>query len=187
MINENIINGLNSHEGSNTAPYYFYAIKGIEQRNECNQDSIIFTLYQINEPLESMSESIFFKKNFTITATTDLDADGLFSSKLIGYESKERIIENEGVQQDSHSIEVIETKLSKEIIINFSESLKRDEELPAVVITIDKEYKKLYSGYDTEFFDDNEGNLSGVKITFNNLKTRNSYPVIRIVIIGDSL
>lgn len=107
----------------------------------------------------------------------------------------------------SKNIEIAITNIDKEIEINFA---KEYSQIPCVYITIDENYRNLYSNYTTNFkkkylyTNSNEetetyigyspldefGNnytvagYNGVKINFQNLKRKALYPEINITIIG---
>ena len=195
MISSNIINELKAHDSldeNDISPNYFFAIKDIEQDNTCNQDNIEFTLYRINKNLNEVIEnSLVYKKKLIISGRTEITDDNLIYTKLIGYESN---IENNKVEEssikNSPNIEIIETKLNKELDIDFTElyqgKYENDElKCTSVIINIEKEYESLYKSYSTKFKRDENKNIYGVKIFFNGLKIKKGYPMVRITIIGD--
>lgn len=81
----------------------------------------------------------------------------------------------------SSQIECIRCELASQIDIDF---LTPFNDLPGIIITIDKDNKK-YSSYDMDFKTDNSDRYSGVVITFNNLKKIREPIPINILIIGD--
>ena len=190
MINTNIITGLKPHNQislSDISSSYFVAIKDIEQKSECNQDCIEFTLCQIYKPLQDLTnEYDNIDKKLTISGSVESDNNGLYYTKLIGYESRVKNSNDteEEYEENSHHIEILETKLSKEIDIDFSEQYS--EGIPSVIVNIEKKYENLYKEYSTEYKKDENDNYTGVVISFKNLKTKKNYPFIKITIIGDS-
>lgn len=82
----------------------------------------------------------------------------------------------------SHKIELLQTTLSKKIDIEFNEAYDSE---PAIVVTINKKYETLYRSYSTDFIKNDGGKYIGVTIIFNSLKTKQTYPDIKITIIGD--
>ena len=83
----------------------------------------------------------------------------------------------------SHYIEMIQIPLSKKIELDFTQPYT---DIPSVIVNIDKEYELLYRSYSCEYIKNSDDKYVGVSIIFNNLKTRNNYPDIKITIIGDS-
>ena len=70
MINSNLIKELLPNDD----PNYFIAIRDITQTNECNQDSIKFTLHQINKNLFEVEEnSIVTEKVLSINSNLEID------------------------------------------------------------------------------------------------------------------
>ena len=210
MINEYLIKGLKAHKnlgGGDASPSYFVVIKDVSQKNECNKDSLEFSLMEVHEDIDSFFEnSSVTNKSFTITTNMVLDENDLYSSKLIGFEGRESASNtNTNPINTSHRIEVIETTLEKTIDIEFSKPYKSKkietrqienegnitEEnieislLPSIIVNIEKEYESLYRKYSTEYKQNEEGDYIGVKITFQNLKTKMKYPTIKITIIGE--
>ena len=192
MINSNILQGLKPHEKINESdfsPTYFVAIKDIEQTTECNEETIKFRLCQINESLSSIeTEYNSIDKVLSISGILDIDDDGLISTRLIGYEVPKRTkLVEEGFGENSNYIEVIQTPLAKKIDIDFNYTYTG---IPSVIINIDKQHESLYRTYSCEYkikTNENETEYDGVVIYFNSLKTKNSYPDIKITIIGDAI
>ena len=185
MINKNLLDALKPHNN----PTYFTVIKDVEQSTECNQDTVELTLHQIhNKDLSEIENETnqITEKSLTISSNLDVDDSGLYRTKLIGYESYSKVKrvkpQLEGIT--SHKIEVIQAYLSKEIEIEFNDSYI---DIPSVIVNIDSEYEMLYRSYSTEFILNDENKYIGVKIIFNNLKTRREYPYIKITIIGDEI
>lgn len=206
MINENIIRGLKPHTKINQAdvsPNYCMIIEDVEQKEECNQDIVEFTLCQVNKSLQDiLNNNIYSRKTLKIIANMDLNDDDFISTKLVGYEGvPEEDLEETPQYTNSHLMEVIDVILKKEIDLRFSRVYKKEVTgdntdlevnlnkpvLPAVIINIDKKYEKLYTSYSLEYETDGNGDYIGVKITFNGLKSKSSYPNIKIVIIGEPI
>ena len=195
MISSDIINELKSHEKKDDkdfSPEYFFAIKDIEQSNTCSQDNIEFTLYRINKSLDDVkANSTCYKKKFIISGRTEIGDDDLLYTKLIGYDIN---LDNKTTESSSEknipNVEIIETKLDKEIDIDFEELYlgkfdNNELKCVSVIINIEKDYESLYKSYSTKFKRDENDNIYGVKIFFNGLKIKKGYPMIRITIIGD--
>lgn len=180
MINSNLIEEFKPKSGNGIN--YFFIISEIEQPDSiCNQDSIVFTLNKINLPLSYINpKDNTLTKKFTITSNVNLDKNGNYFSKLIGYTNtiNEKPPEKEEIFRE---IEIVQTKLQKEIEIDF---VNVYSQIPSVIINIDKEYESLYRTYSTEYKKDRDKYI-GVKIIFNNLKTKTKYPDININIIGN--
>lgn len=207
MINENILEGLKPHYEGSYSPSYFVAIKDIKKpETVCGQESVEFTLCQVNKPLFGyhkkngnkdvyipgiVDDCISYEKKFVITGIVQMDDDESYSTKLIGYEGAQSIITDNREEKEiyeSHHIEVVEVKLSDKISIKFEDSYERK---PFVLVDLEKEDKDdLYKDYDLKFEEEvvkkDDSNVilySGVNITFNNLKKRKEYPWIRINIL----
>lgn len=183
MINENLLKSLEPNDD----PVYFLAIKKIEPFTECNQDTLKITLHQINKNLNTIeaSDPNITEKTLTISSNLDIDNEGLYKTKLVGYESySKKLIENNEELNglSSHKIELLQTTLSKKIDIEFNEAYDSE---PAIVVTINKKYETLYRSYSTDFIKNDGGKYIGVTIIFNSLKTKQTYPDIKITIIGD--
>lgn len=78
-------------------------------------------------------------------------------------------------------IESISTQLEKIIEVQFE---NKYHEIPAVILTIDKE-NKIYSSYDLSFETDDNNDYVGVKVEFKGFKRVKKYGDINITIIGD--
>lgn len=193
MINKNILNELKPHyktDSSDISPNYFIAIGNVKQENEgCYDEKITFELYQINKPLsEVLTSDEYLKKDLTITNVIEVEDDKVYP-KFVGFEKNEMISKNnistpKTIYPHSHFIEVIETTLSKTIEIDFNHIYK---EQPSVFINIDKDYASLYRKYSLNYKKNKNNNYYGVKIFFESLKTKVSYPTVKITIIGDKV
>lgn len=199
MISNKIIGGLKPHFKNNindTSTEYFMIIKDIEDRsinsdNGCKEGVIALTLVQADYNINNFIDADSTTKELIIKGRLDSDEDNIYSVDLIGYE---RVIKNKFEEQPTfpgtHYIEMIETSLNKEITINFNYSYINT---PSVIINIDGKYEGLYKSYTTDYImetadeynPNQDTKFVGVKITFNNLKVRKSYPLIKITIIGD--
>lgn len=201
MISNKIIGGLKPHYKNNindTSTEYFMVIKDIEDRstspnNICKEGIITFTLIQVDDNLNKYIDADSTTKELTIKGLLNSDQDNIYSVDLLGYErTVQTKIDAQETFPGTHYIEMIETPLNKEILINFNYSYSK---IPSVIINIDEKYEGLYKSYSTDYITEtgDEYNLNentqfiGVKITFNNLKVRKSYPLIKITIIGDSI
>ena len=182
MISENILEMFKSHQSD---PSFGILITDIEQKEECNQESIIFTVYQVNKSIEEIATGNVYEKKLHIISELNLDNDNLYKTKLIGYLSGEKLVQTIESPNEilSHDIEVLDTKLQKEIEIEFNKNYK---ETPKIIVNTDTNTKKLYKDYSTDFIK-NVDDLFCFKIKFKNLKTRKSYPNIGIIIIGDKI
>ena len=81
------------------------------------------------------------------------------------------------------TVECINFELTSEININFLNVYKS---IPGVVLTIDKQ-DKMYSSYDTVFTTNQDGDYTGVKLIFNNLKKIRQPIKVNAIIIGDKV
>lgn len=211
MINENILSSIKSHKERD--PSYVVMIEDIQQKRECNQDSLVFLLHQIDlnkmkmmlndrvtlqddeESINDFIDKIFSgakltSRNFHVMSDLSSDEDGLSYAQLIGYLSDERRRNVSDYYYDTtneltltHNIEILETKLNKIIEIEFNQSYKNK---PKIIVNIDEEYESLYRSISMDFDSWKSGNdYEGVTLTFNSLKMKNSYPSVSIIIIGD--
>ena len=207
MINENIIKELKPHSDAICSPPYCFIITDVNLEESCGQESIKFTLCQINKPLRTYTctekngqtktipgilneEVVYYTKDLTLTGIVEMDDSGNYFTKLIGYEgNRSELVDNREEQEiyESHHIEVVEAKLSNKISIKFEDSYEKE---PYILVDLEKESKNLYKDYDLEYEKEiiRENNkeipmYSGVKITFNNLKKRKEYPWIKINIL----
>lgn len=123
-------------------------------------------------------------RQLTIYSNININNDNLYIGELNGYISKENVSNSDinSNTESSHWIEIVDTVLQKTIDITFN---RRYENIPKVIITIDESDEKLYRNYSTSFVKDNDCLYTGVQITFNNLKNKNSYPKLGVTIIGD--
>ena len=185
MINENILKLFKSHTKS---PYFSIIITDIQQTEECGQEGIKFTVHQINKSINELELGAnIVSRDLHVVSSLDLDENNLYKTKLIGYSSNEKKIKSETGESGifSHSIEVLDTILQKEIQIKFN---KKYEEKPKIITNIEKKYESLYRSISIESITekiDGKEYYVGANITFNNLKTRIEYPEISIIIIGD--
>lgn len=178
MINKNILNEFKSH----TDPNFSIIITDIETNTECNEESITFTVYQINKSVEQLKENAeVTSKKLHIISTLDIDENDLFYSKLKGYISDNATIQESQSGVSSHYIEAIDTILDKEIDIKFTNQYENE---PKVIVNINKKYEALYRSLSTTYKKEND-KYTGVTLKFNNLKTRSNYPQISVLIIGD--
>lgn len=185
MINQNILSMFKSHASN---PSFSILITDIETVEECGQEGLIITVHQIDKPLSLLEENTnITSRKLHIMSGLDTDDDNLYKSKLIGYisdEKKETQASSEpGVF--SHSIEMLDTKLQKEISVEFNKSY---EKMPKIITNIDKQYESLYRSISIEPVTKVENDITyytGAKLTFNGLKTKKSYPIISIIILGD--
>ena len=188
MINTNIINSLNPHDKINNQDIsfpYFIIIESAKEKTECNQDYLELNLIQVNDSITNIlnNNDSIFRKKLSITGVLELDENDLYYSKLIGFESENSSPqENNTYTNISHHIEIIETQLNKTINIEFSEKYLT---MPSIIVNIEKQYESLYRSYSIEYKKNNKEEYIGVNISFNNLKTKNLYPEIKITIIGD--
>lgn len=191
MINKNILNELKPHyktDSTDISPDYFFVIGNVEQKNEgCHDEKITFEMYQINKSLNTILPNEYLKKNLTITNVVEVEKDKIYP-KIIGFETNEITSKNNispsTEYPHSHFIEVIETTLAKTIEIDFNHIYT---EKPSVIINIDKDYESLYRKYSLDCKKNKDNNFYGVKIFFENLKTKTNYPTIKITIIGDKI
>lgn len=199
MISNKIIGGLKPHNKVNatdTSTTYFMAIKDVEDRSNqdvCKEGVITFTLVQVNQNLNNLINTESTTKELTIKGLLNSDENNIFSVDLLGYERAiQTTVEEQEEFPNSHYIEMIETSLSREITINFNYAYA---DMPSIIINIDKQYEKLYKSYSTDFImetateynPNKETQFTGVKIIFNNLKVKKSYPLIKITVIGDTI
>lgn len=182
MINKNMLKGL---EPNISPTSYFTVINKIEQKEECNQESIVFSIFQIDKDLESTIENAsVISKELTITSGLELSEDNFYRTKLVGYcVDKDKITQ---IPQDnsSHVVEITEATLSKSIELKFENKYSK---IPGVIVNIDQKYLSYYKEYKTSYLQDEDEKYIGVIITFEKLKSKAIYPEIRIIIIGDPI
>jgi len=83
----------------------------------------------------------------------------------------------------SKNVEVVVTPINKSIEIEFNTPRNQ---IPSVVLTVDKKDTNLYSTYTTEFnIDEDTNQYTGMTIEFKNLRRKASYPNINICILGE--
>lgn len=194
MISNRLLNEFKSNRDSTVI------ITDISCSNDsCGQEVLSISTKKILTPFECIIKNYdTSNKTLEVEGQLELNDNKEYYTNLIGFISNEeyneidestltedQVLNNTYRSPSSHSIEEIKTPLSKEIEINFSKEYNKQ---PHVVITIDKQYEDLYRSYSTEFIKNNlDTEYIGVKITFNNLKSKNSYPEIGICIIGDPI
>lgn len=89
------------------------------------------------------------------------------------------------IDQDitNQNIEAIVTPIASTIDIEFNEP---HDQIPSIILTVDKKDTNLYSTYTTDFVIDEETHqYTGVTLTFKNLRRKASYPDINICILGE--
>lgn len=83
----------------------------------------------------------------------------------------------------SKNVEVVVTPINKSIEIEFNTPRNQ---IPSVILTVDKKDTNLYSTYTTEFnIDEDTNQYTGMTIEFKNLRRKASYPNINICILGE--
>lgn len=83
----------------------------------------------------------------------------------------------------NQNVEVVVTPIAKTIDIEFNEP---HDNIPSVILTVDKKDTNLYSTYTTDFVIDEETHkYTGVTLTFKNLRRKASYPNINICVLGE--
>lgn len=194
MINNNILSMFKSNVDG---PIFSILIKDIKQDKDCGEDSLQITVLQVDKSLNEIinnSENVV-KRTLDIKGQLELDDQDLYRTKLIGYVSGENVVKkiDESNSPYNKTIEVLETNLEKEISIEFNKEYKKQ---PFIFINIDNYknfYKKEAFSFDkytkSEVINGKEVEqeyFTGVTITFEGLKRKQTYPVIGVVIIGDS-
>lgn len=194
MINNRLLKEFKSEDN------HTVIIKDIScEEDSCGQEVLKISTIKILRPYQDIVKN-YDKNNKTleIEGQLNLNSNKEYYTNLVGFISNEEIIKltspilEEGeVLNDtyrsptSHSIEEIRTRLNDEIEIEFNNEYTNQ---PHIIITIDKEYEELYRSYSTTFVKNNfNTKYTGVKIKFNNLKVKNSYPEIGICIVGDQI
>ena len=185
MITANILKSLTSR---NESPGYTLLITGYETGNDCNSEYIKIKMHQINQGINIIENGFDpINKELIIKSALDFDEkDKLFKSKLIGSSNIKtgKTMLDEGESINSHYIEGIVTTLSDEVEVEFN---KTYENIPNIYITMDKKTKALFKNYEFDFGEEIENGYTGVKIIFNELRNREQYPDINILIIGDEI
>lgn len=83
----------------------------------------------------------------------------------------------------NQNIEAIVTPISKKIEIEFNTP---HQNIPSIILTVDKKDTNLYSTYTTSFdYDEENQQYTGVTLEFKNLRRKASYPNINICILGE--
>lgn len=189
MINQNILTMFKSHQSD---PPFSILVTNIEQKEECGQESITITVHQVNKPISEIEEdSNVVSRKLNIIGELDIDDNELYKTKLVGYsfdEEKINPIEPTTGILDRY-IEILDVKLQKTINIEFNKEYK---EQPKIIVNLPKEYEQIYRNMSTDFItkekeinDEKIKYWSGVTLTFNGLKTKKTYPIAGIIIIGD--
>lgn len=115
----------------------------------------------------------------------DIDKDGLAMGKLNGFVTK---CDNESETNTSdtpkYQIEILRTYLKKEINVSFEYPY---DTKPGIWINIEKKHESLYRAYSLEYKKNTNNEYIGVKIIFNSLKYKTTYPEINIIVIGDEI
>lgn len=205
MINENILSLFKCHSGN---PSYSILITDITQNQECNQDNITFTVYQINKDINDIitDDVHVSSRNLTIQGNLDIGSDNLYGTKLIGYVSGEKAITEIPTKTGVKEIEVLDTKLKEEIVIEYN---KEYEKMPKIFINTENSIESLYGKMEITQITENkikeveesyiteEGTeairkkeeektyYTGAILKFNGLKRKKEYPIIGIIIVGD--
>ena len=194
MINNRLLNEFKSDENSTVI------IENIScEPDSCGQELLTISTKKILKPYEEVIKRYDqINKVLEVEGQLDLNSDQNYYTKLVGFIcdkgtssfngddlTEKDVLNDKYSSPTSHYIEEIKTGLSNEIEIAFNRAYKYQ---PHVIITIDKDYEELYRSYSTLFIKNSLGtHYTGVKIIFNNLKTRNSYPKIGICVIGDAI
>lgn len=174
MISQRILNLFKEHT---TSPQYRVEILDIKNNElSCGQESITLTVKQIYGNGNSIQRDLIIYSDFNI------DFDGSYISVLNGYIGNETYSETNTEKQSSHYIEVVNTILQKTVDITFNQPY---ENQPFYYVINDKKYESLYKDTSVTYIQNEEELYSGMQIVFNHLKTRQSYPEIGILIIGD--
>lgn len=194
MINENILSMFKSHINN---PSFSIVITEIEQNEECGHDNLAITVHQIDKPLISLEENAnVVSRKLNIKSELTVDDKSLYATKLLGYLSDEKPVKSVKSETGivSHTLEFLDTKLAKQITVNFN---KKYVIKPKIIVNTEKEYESLYTGFSIEYITEDEiikdinneekviQYYIGAILTFKNLKTKQNYPIISIIIIGN--
>lgn len=195
MINQNILSMFKSHASN---PAFSIIITDIQQNQDCGQENLKITVHQVDKSKEEIEQGAnVVSRVLNIRSELGIDDEDLLITKLVGYSTNEQNIQTRPAETGllSHFIEILETTLKKEVTIEFAKEYRAP---PSILINIESKYESLYKtvskdyiSYDVEEYDTN-GELidkktyyTGVNLTFNGLKGKQSYPLIDIIIIGD--
>lgn len=174
MISQRILDLFKEH---NTVPKYKVEIVDIKNNEvSCNQDSMTLKVKQI------YSNGDVIERDLIIYSDIDIDSSGAYRTYLNGYIGDETPIEENDTEESSHYIEVVDAVLEKSLDITFNQPYINQ---PKYHVFVDKKYESLYRDTSQEYIKNKSELYTGIKITFNNLKTRQTYPKISILIIGD--
>lgn len=188
MIDERILNEFREH---NTDPHYIVLITDMKNGEPvCNEESVIISTKQIflslEEYLQNPDDTTYktVERDLTLYSNINLDDNDLYVGELNGYISKENVkyAVPTSNTQSPRWIEVVDTTLQKVVDITYNQKYK---EQPKIFVNIDNEYEKLYRHISYNPIQNEKGEYIGTQVIFNNLKTKDSYPKIGIVIIGD--
>ena len=188
MIDERILNEFREH---NTDPHYIVLITDMKNGEPvCNEESVIISTKQIflslEEYLQNPDDTTYktVERDLTLYSNISLDDNDLYVGELNGYISKENVkyAVPTSNTQSPRWIEVVDTTLQKVVDITYNQKYK---EQPKIFVNIDNEYEKLYRHISYNPIQNEKGEYIGTQVIFNNLKTKDSYPKIGIVIIGD--
>lgn len=188
MIDERILNEFREH---NTDPHYIVLITDMKNGEPvCNEESVIISTKQIflslEEYLQNPDDTTYktVERDLTLYSNIGLDDNDLYVGELNGYISKENVTYAVPTSntQSPRWIEVVDTTLQKVVDITYNQKYK---EQPKIFVNIDNEYEKLYRHISYNPIQNEKGEYIGTQVIFNNLKTKDSYPKIGIVIIGD--
>ena len=188
MIDERILNEFREHD---TDPHYIVLITDMKNGEPvCNEESVIISTKQIflslEEYLQNPDDTTYktVERDLTLYSNISLDDNDLYVGELNGYISKENVkyAVPTSNTQSPRWIEIVDTTLQKVVDITYNQKYK---EQPKIFVNIDNEYEKLYRHISYNPIQNEKEEYIGTQVIFNNLKTKDSYPKIGIVIIGD--
>jgi len=188
MIDERILNEFREHD---TDPHYIVLITDMKNGEPvCNEESVIISTKQIflslEEYLQNPDDTTYktVERDLTLYSNIGLDDNDLYVGELNGYISKENVkyAVPTSNTQSPRWIEVVDTTLQKVVDITYNQKYKKQ---PKIFVNIDNEYEKLYRHISYNPIQNEKEEYIGTQVIFNNLKTKDSYPKIGIVIIGD--
>lgn len=185
MINKNILSMFMSHLDN---PSFSIVITDIKQEENCGQESICFTVHQIDKSLSELEENAnITERTLTIRSELGVDERNLYKTKLLGYISNEEKITPD--KPTSKIIEFLDTTLTNEVNVEFSNEYK---EKPTILINIEKEYESFYKNTIIDYIteerlvdEDKVTYYTGANITFKGLKRKSYYPIINIIVSGE--
>lgn len=188
MISEKILNLFKTREDgiSGTKEYVILITDMKNSSKSCDQESLIIETEELRIPKENIEKlrDTYNKKTreLEIISGINVNSDGMYYGKLMAFINNTDEEDYETNELLSHDISIVKATLANEINIEFENSF---EEEPIIHITIDKQYESLYRDWSTEFIKDENKKISGVKLVFKSLKTRQAYPNIGVIIIGE--